>query len=87
MKLSLAQAEVASENKRCLLFSQIYELVHDNDVHQESKIGETRSKHRTRNKYIQWYWHNIYSEKMEFFLENQAEYWVYTNVCKGHVKK
>jgi hypothetical protein len=40
MNLSLAQAEVASENKRCLFFScQIYELVRDNDVHQESQIG------------------------------------------------
>jgi len=41
MKLSLAQAEVASENKRCLhFFVKVYELVHDNDVHQESQIGE-----------------------------------------------
>lgn len=40
MKLSLAQAEAASENKRCLFFVKIYELVYDNDVNQESQTEE-----------------------------------------------
>jgi hypothetical protein len=40
MKLSLAQAEVRQKMKGAYFLCQIYELVHDNDVHQESKIGE-----------------------------------------------
>jgi len=71
MKLSLAQAEVRQKMKGAYFFVKSMNLCMTMTCIKNQRLEKTRSTHRARNKYIQRYWPNTYSErKWKFFRKS-----------------